>query len=132
VVTCREFAEGRKKRICTAQLQVKQSGTNNVLFAWTIGHDDDNRAMSVLQTPTGVSIPAGVDFRLGKAAARKVPFATCESGRCTATLPVDANLVRDASAAADAEVVIHAPNGAGVQFSFPLKGFAKAYAELNR
>lgn len=132
VVTCREFADAPKKRICSATLQITQSNSNSIVFAWTVGHDEGNRMTSVLQTPTGVLIAPGVEVRLGKAAVRKAAYAMCDNGRCTATLPVDAALVRDINAAGEAEVVIHAANGQNVQFKFPLKGFDRAYAELSR
>jgi invasion protein IalB len=77
-----------------------------------------------------VLIAPGVEVRLGKAATRKAPFAFCDNGRCTATLNIDQNAVRDITNAGTAEVVIHAPNVGGIQFSFPVKGFDKAYAEV--
>jgi invasion protein IalB len=130
--TCHEFED--KKKVCSAQLQVTQvnNNTRNVVLAWTIGLDAEKHAISLLQTPTGVSIAPGVEVKLGKAAPRKVPFTMCDNGRCTATLAMDRNLVRDMTAASEAEVVIYAPNGAGVQFKFALKGFEKAYAQLTR
>jgi invasion protein IalB len=129
-LTCNEFTEGPKKRVCSAQLQVSQQKTNNVLLAWTVGLDKENRPVSVIQVPTGVSIAPGIEVHLGKAAVRKMPFVSCEPARCTASIPVDNTLVRDISAAATADVIVYAPNGAGVKFNFPLKGFDKAYAEL--
>jgi invasion protein IalB len=131
-LTCNEFSEGPKKRSCSAQLNVTQQKSNNVLLAWTVGLDNENRPVSVFQVPTGVSIAPGVELRLGRAAVRKIPFVSCEPQRCTASTPVDNNLVRDISAASTADVLIYAPNGAGVKFNFPLKGFDKAYAELAR
>ena len=131
-VTCNEFAEGPKKRACAAQLQVKQAQNNNVVFAWTVSIDDDKRPLAVLQTPTGISIAPGVEVRLGKASPRKIPLTMCETGRCIASTTMDAAFVRDLSTTPNAEVVIYAPNGAGVQFNFPLKGFESAYAEVQR
>jgi invasion protein IalB len=131
-VTCSEFSEGPRKRVCSAQLQVTQQNTNNVVLAWTVGFNNENQIVSVINTPTGVSIAPGVELRLAKATVRKLPFVTCESQRCTASIPMDSNLVRDISAVAAADVVIYAPNGSGVKFNFPLKGFDKAYAELTR
>ncbi|HET9902542.1 MAG TPA: invasion associated locus B family protein [Xanthobacteraceae bacterium] len=130
-LTCNEFSEGPKKRICSAQLNVTQEKSNNVLLSWTFALDGENRPVSVIQTPTGVSIGPGVQLRLGKAV-RKMPFVSCEPQRCTASIPVDNSLIRDIGGTADADVIIYAPNGSGVKFNFPLKGFDKAYAELAR
>ncbi len=131
-VTCAEFAEGPRKRVCSAQLQVTQQNTTNVVLAWTIGLNPENQPVNVINTPTGVSIAPGVELRLGKAAVRKLPFVSCEQQRCTATMPLDSTLVRDINAVQTADVVVYAPNGSGVKFNFPLKGFDKAYAELAR
>lgn len=131
-VTCREFAETPKKRNCAAQLQVSQQGGGNVVLVWTVGPNEENKIVGLLQTPTGVSIAPGVELKLGSAAPRKFPFATCDTGRCTALVPIDPAIVREMTATPNAEVTVHAPNGAGVQFSFAVKGFDKAYAELTR
>lgn len=86
--------------------------------------------MVLFQVPTGVIIGPGVELRLGKAAARKIPYTTCDNGRCMAALPVDGVLVRDMMAAANAEVVIEAINGQKLQFNIPMKGIDKAYSAL--
>jgi hypothetical protein len=45
---------------------------------------------------------------------------------------MDSKFVREATAAESADAVIYAINGNAVKFSFPLKGFDKAYAALPR
>ena len=129
VVTCREFL-APKKRDCAALLQVNQANNNQTIFTWTFGLDATNHPIAVLQTPTGVMIGPGVELRLEKAQPRKVPYTACDNGRCTATMTVDSNLVRDMMAAANAEIVIQAVNGSKLQFNIPLKGFDKAYPAL--
>ncbi len=93
---------------------------------------NENQIVNVINTPTGVSISPGVELRLGKAAVRKMPFVSCEQQRCTATMPMDNTLARDINAVTTADVVVYAPNGSGVKFNFPLKGFDTAYAELTK
>jgi invasion protein IalB len=129
IVTCREFHEP-KKRICAAVLTLTQSKTHQAVLSWTIGTDETNKPIILLQTPTGVILGPGVELRLGKAAARKIPYRTCDNGRCTATLPVDGALVRDMMGTANAEIAIEAINGQKLQFTIPMKGFDKAYAAL--
>jgi invasion protein IalB len=130
-VTCHEFAQGPKKRVCSAELQVRHAN-NNVVFAWTVGLDEQNRPVNVLQTPTGVLIGRGVELRLDKLTPRTVPFTTCDTGRCTAVLSLDEEMVRGLSTSDRAEATIYALNGNGVRFGFQLKGFDKAYAALRR
>jgi invasion protein IalB len=130
-VTCREFAEGKHKRICFALLQIAQQNNNQnqVIFSWTIGSDDDNRQFMTLQTPTGVAITPGIELKLSKGN-HTVPYTACETGHCIATMALDAALARDIGASADIQAVIHASDGRDVQVNIPMKGFDKAYAAL--
>lgn len=130
-VTCREFAEGKRKRICFALLQIAQNNNNQsqVVFSWTIGSDDDNHQFMTLQTPTGVSIAPGIDLKLSKGN-HTVPYTACETGHCLATQPIDAALVRDIAATADVQAIIHSSDGRDVTINIPIKGFDRAYAAL--
>lgn len=128
--TCHEFAEGTRKRTCTAQLQVQQSGSNQIIFTWIIFINDSKQLVTLLQTPTGVTIAPGVELKLEKAAKRTIPFETCDNGNCTATQVIDNNLARDMSAATTVQVTVVAVNGNQVNFNFPLKGIDKALTHL--
>jgi invasion protein IalB len=130
-VTCREFNEGKRKKICFAALQIIQQNNNQVIFTWSIGTDDENRQIMTFQTPTGVSITPGVDLKLAKGN-RVVPYTSCETGHCVATTSLDAALVKEIAATSDAQVIIHASNGQDVQVNLPMKGFDKAYAALSK
>jgi len=129
-VTCNEFTGATKKRVCAAQLQVQQTGTNQILLAWTLFVNDAKQVVGELQTPTGVSIPAGVELQLEKSGKRKLPFESCETGHCSTSTVMDNEFVREITASETAQVVIRAVNGTPLQFTIPLKGFDKAYAQL--
>jgi invasion protein IalB len=90
----------------------------------------------VLQTPqlqAGVLIQKGVDLKLGAAAPRKLNYVTCASRGCESSAPLDAAMIRDATAAANATITIHAANGREVTINLPsLKGFDKAIAAIGR
>jgi invasion protein IalB len=131
-VTCNEFAEGPKPRICSAQLRIMQENTAQVVFSWTIAVDDSKQLVTIMQTPTGVAIAPGVELRVGKAAPHKIPFASCETGRCVATLAMDPVLLRELAAAPAAEAVIEGSRGNSVRFNIQMKGFDRAYAALSR
>jgi len=128
--TCHEFAEGARKRACTAQLQVQQSGSNQIIFTWIVFINDSKQLVTLLQTPTGVSIAQGVKVKLEKAAERTIPFETCDTGNCTATQIIDNNMLRDLSAAATVQMTVQAVNGSQVNFNFPIKGIDKALTHL--
>ncbi len=128
-VTCRDFTEGKRKHICFANLQIVQQKTSQVVFTWTIGYDADIHLMTTFQTPTGISIAPGLELKLAKAT-RTVPFATCESGHCTASIAMDATFIRELNASPAVEASLRGSNGNTFRFDIPMKGFDKAYAAL--
>jgi invasion protein IalB len=129
-VTCNEFAEGARKRVCEAVLQIVQQNSNQVLFNWTVTSNASKQFVTIMQTPTGVVIAPGVELRVGQAPTRKIPFATCETGRCVATLTMDTALLCDMAASATAEATIQGSQGNTVQFNIQMKGFDRAYSFL--
>jgi invasion protein IalB len=131
-VTCTEFAEGARTKRCSALLQILQQNTGQVVFTWSVGLDERKQLIAVIQTPTGVAIPPGVELRIGKLPPQKIPFASCEPNRCVATMTVDGSLQREMTAAATAEAVVQAAQGNTVQFNIQMKGFDRAYAALTR
>jgi invasion protein IalB len=132
VVTCNEYAEGPRTRVCSALLQIAQQNTNQIVFAWTIAVDNSKQMVTIMQTPTGVIIPPGVELRVGKIPPHKIPFASCDTGRCVATLPMDANLLREMTTVPTAEAIIQGSQGNTLQFNIQMKGFDKAYAVLSQ
>jgi invasion protein IalB len=131
-VTCNEFAGAPRAKRCSALLQILQQNTNQTVFTWTLAIDEHKQLVAIMQTPTGVVIPPGVELRVGKFPAQKIPFASCDPGRCIATATVDANLVREMTTSPTAEAVIQGSQGNTVQFNIQMKGFDQAYAVLSR
>jgi invasion protein IalB len=131
-VTCNEFADSPKAKRCSALLQILQQNTNQIVFTWTVALDDRRQLIAIMQTPTGVVIAPGVELRVGKLPSQKIPFASCDPGRCIATMTVDANLLREMTTSPTAEAVIQGSQGNTVQFNIQLKGFDRAYAVLSR
>jgi invasion protein IalB len=131
-VTCNEFADSPKARRCSALLQILQQNTNQIVFTWTVALDERKQLVAVMQTPTGVVIPPGVELRVGRLPSQKIPFASCDPGRCIATTTLDANLLREMTTAPTAEAVIQGSQGNAVTFNIQMKGFDRAYAVLSR
>jgi len=130
-VICRNFSSGKRLRVCTAQLQVVQGKDARPVLIWSLFFDDDGKELAVLQTPTGVTIDQGVAVKLSKSgAARKIPFATCDNGFCTANIAVDTALTRELASSAEAEIVVISAAAKAVTFKFPVKGFDKAREAL--
>jgi invasion protein IalB len=132
VVTCNEFAEGPRKRVCSALLHVVQQNTNQVVFSWQIAVEANKQMVTIMQTPTGVAIPPGVELKVGKLPPHKVPFSSCDNGRCVATAPMDAALIREMTMVPSAEAIIQGSQGNTVQFNIQLKGFDRAFAVLSK
>ncbi len=132
IVTCNEFAEGAHTRKCSAALQIVQPNSNQVVFNWTIGMDNSKQMITIMQTPTGVLIAPGVELRIGKTPVRKVPFTSCDTGRCVATMTMDTALLREMTSAPSAEAVIQGSQGNTVTFTIQMRGFDKAYTVLSR
>ena len=130
ILTCREFLDGPKKRNCSIAVAVQKQDTNQIILALTVQPNEQGQMVVSIQTPTGVAIAPGVELKLEKAAPRKLPFDLCEPSRCSASLIVDKNFIREASLAASLAVVIQSSDGRPVNFEFPIKGFDKAYAKM--
>jgi invasion protein IalB len=132
VVTCNEFGEGARTRVCSALLRLINQNTKQIVFTWTIALDNNKQWITVMQTLTGVAIPPGVELRVGKAAPHKIPYASCDTGGCIATSVMDTNLVREMTTTPTAEAVIQSNQGTAVPYNIQMKGFDRAFAILSR
>jgi invasion protein IalB len=131
ILTCNEFAEGPRTRVCSAVTRAFNQN-KQLVFQWTVAVDNNKQLVTVMETVPGVAILPGIELRIGKSAAHKIPYVTCETGVCIARTNVDANLLRDLTGSPTAEVVIQGSQGNTVQFPVQLKGFERAYALLSK
>ena len=111
-------------------LQVVQQQNSQVLFVWVLGKSNEGKLVSVLQTPTGVTLAPGVEVKLARGAPRKAAYVNCDPSRCEATLELDDAFIRDASATETVEATMYSNAGQGVKFTLPFKGFDKAAAAV--
>ena len=65
-----------------------------------------------------------------KSPKHKFVYESCDPRWCVATLKLDNTFIREATSTSSATAIIHAINGNILRFSFPNKGFDKAYAQL--
>jgi invasion protein IalB len=65
---------------------VQKQDTNQIILALTLQPNELGQMVASIQTPTGVAIAPGVEFKLENAAARKFAFDFCEPSRCSASL----------------------------------------------
>jgi invasion protein IalB len=131
ILTCHEFLDPPKKRTCTATVALQKTETQQVVLAWTLQLNDQGRLINNVQTPTGVSIPAGIEIRLEKGQPRKIAFESCGPVSCQGSQPADNALVKDIAASASVRIVVRSSDGKDVNFDMPIRGFEKAYARFS-
>ena len=119
-------------KLCTALLQVMDNRTKKVLVAWIVGPDDKGALQTVLQTPTGVMVSAGVEVKLGKAAARKINYQSCGAQQCVAIAPMNDAFVKEVVAADKADLTLTALNGRTLNFGIPVNGLDKALDAIKK
>lgn len=132
-VTCRDGADPKEKRVCSAELVIAQEANNqrHPVFVWILGLNKDGAPVNVWRFVTGLSIPPGLELKFADKS-RKVPIATCDSAFCSATLPIDDAFAKEASALVQSEAVIQTSDGRTVTFTVNMKGFAQALAAIRR
>lgn len=134
VVSCVETSGARIKKTCTAVQQLVDTRQKAPVFAWVIGRTPDGTLTNVFQTPTGLLLQRGVEFKVGDTAVRRAHFVVCTTQRCEASLPMDDSIVRDAKAspAGTAVASVTAADGRTVNFSLSMRGFDKVLAALGK
>lgn len=131
-VTCTDTLEKAAKKTCSAMLQVVEEKQRQVLLVWIIGRDNQGVLRTVIQSPTGVQIPKGLELKFGTTAARTVPYAACTPQNCEASTVMDDAMVRDARGSAEATATIVATDGRAINFKMGIKGIDKAFAALGK
>jgi invasion protein IalB len=77
-LTCRAPVDGSAPKSCYGDLKLIDKDRQTTMLSWIVGRDPQGRLMSVLQTPTGVSIKPGVQLTFGAGTTRTLPYVLCE------------------------------------------------------
>ncbi|MGD0532712.1 MAG: invasion associated locus B family protein [Methyloceanibacter sp.] len=92
---------------------------------------DTKKPIMLLQVPLGVYLPAGVSLRIGKDAAKTLPFKVCDQGGCMAeyavTEPEIAAMLKGAGLTISAQNQNQQP---AFTVTVPVTGFPAAYAKI--
>ena len=64
----------RSKKTCSALLQVVEEKQRQVLLVWVIGRDNQGVLRTVIQSPTGIQIPKGLELKFGNGPTRALPI----------------------------------------------------------
>lgn len=128
-LTCQEFAQPSGRTVCNGLLQMTREGTNDIIFVWRIGRDEEDRVVGLLQSLTGVLIEPGITLVAARAE-RQVPFTACEPGFCTGIFPIDAAFASESAGAETLEATVTSSNGQRVQFRVPVNGLDAVIAAV--
>jgi invasion protein IalB len=113
-------------------LQVIEEKQHQVLMVWLIGRDNQGVLRTVIQSPTGVKIPKGLELKFGASSVRTLPYAACTPQNCEASTAMDDAMVRDARASSEATATIYAIDGRAINFKIGTKGIDKAFVALGK
>ena len=130
LLTCDEPMKGGGKRTCWARLRIVEGASGRVVLLWDIRPAADGKLRSLIQTPTGVQVPAGVELMLGDSVAQRFDYESCTPQNCEALGAVDDALIQHIQAAAEAVFVVRARDGRPVRFSTPLTGIETIIASV--
>lgn len=130
VLTCQEVVGDAKSKRCSATLSIFEEQTKHVAFLWTIGKNAAGAPTAVLTTPTSINLTSGLELKIGKGAARKLAFWSCDANSCEASMPLDEGLLKDARTGDDASATIVMRDGRTVRFSIINRGFERAVAAV--
>ena len=131
-VSCRDIVSDKVKKACSATFQMTSQERNAVIFTWLIGRNNEGALVSVMQVPTGIIIPRGVELKIGNGAVKKLSFVTCDQQRCEASIQMDDALTKEMTAAQAATATIFTPDGKGINFNMIPKGIDKAIGSIPR
>jgi invasion protein IalB len=131
-VTCTDTVEKTSKKNCSAMLQLINQKQRNVILVWLMGRDNQGVLRSVIQSPTGVQIPKGIELKLGNGPTRSLPYVNCAPQKCEASINMDDAMVHDAKVSPDAIVTVYALDGRAINFKMEIKGIDKAFAALGK
>ncbi len=132
-LTCQQPLDKSTKMKCFGSLKVvDQQPQHHVIMSWLVGRASNGALQLVIQTPTGVQIPSGVALKLGDQPPRKLSFISCGPEQCDASIDMDAAMIQDATASANAVVTVRATDGRDVNFNFAIKGFDKIVPSIEK
>jgi invasion protein IalB len=129
LVNCQQAVSGAGRKNCAATLRTTDKD-KKLAFAWVLTKTADGKPIMVIQTPTGVAIPAGVELGVGKGAARKIAFSSCEPQFCEAIMVVDPALATEIKTSPKPSLAIQGKDGRKFKFDIDTKGVEQAFSAI--
>ena len=101
-VTCLPQPADNSPRTCVAKMGVLKSNEDRRPILIVSVVKTGGSATFVLQTPTGIELKTGASVQIGKAAARRLVYDSCEPALCTASVQMDDPFVQELASAPSA------------------------------
>ncbi|MEN6542490.1 invasion associated locus B family protein [Parvibaculum sp.] len=120
----------KEKKSCFARILLVDQEKRQPAVSWFVAQRADGKgAMSFLNVPLGVLLPAGVTVEV-KDKPRKYPFTRCTPQGCNALFPMDPDLVSRLSTMNTVSVTVIGPNTRALAYTVSLKGFGDAMKRI--
>jgi invasion protein IalB len=112
---------------CFARLDVQKSKDDKQLVAiLAIAKGKSGEWRLFVQTPTSVILSDGAQLSLGKNAARRLNYVSCEPALCTAEAALDATLQRELTTSEGAKIAFTSIRAGAAWVEFGIKGAKSA------
>jgi invasion protein IalB len=115
---------------CHAEIVLSDLSTEEVFFAWQITDAGQGRFNSILRTPSGVLLTAGLAFSPTPGPAMIVPYHRCQEDACELQLAIESDLLKVLLSRTTLPAQFINAQDETVKFEIPMRGFAKAIRSL--
>jgi invasion protein IalB len=132
-VNCAETDAPDAKMRCSAVLKIVQTQDNaqRVVFS-SIMAMQDGKPVTDFSVPANVQFAPGVEVKVGDKLDKKIGYALCLPDHCESVLPMEDAVVQALAGAPTADILITTATGQNVKYTANLKGFDKAFGDVNR
>jgi invasion protein IalB len=132
-VNCAETDAPDAKMHCSATLKIVQNQDNaqRVVFSWIMAMQD-GKTVTDFAVPPNVQFAPGVEIKVGDKLDKKIGYALCLPDHCESVLPMEESVVQALAGSPTADILITTAAGQSVKYTANLKGFDKAFGDVNR
>ena len=117
---------------CGLLMRVINQEAQQVLMSLNVSRGPLGNAIIIVNTPPGITIPAGVSLTPENGTAATGGVQVCRPQGCTGVILLSEMLLAEMSAVEMTTLGYTAANGQAVNFNLPTTGFAEGYAAWNQ
>jgi invasion protein IalB len=120
----------QQETVCHAEIVLSDLTSEDIFFAWKITDLGQGRFSSVLRTPSGVLLTAGLTLIPAAGSPLVVPYRRCFEDVCELALVIENDLLKALLARTSLPAQFINSQDETVKFEIPMRGFAKAIRSL--